>query len=49
MAFPSDMDDPYERPEYLDNHMQEMQDHGEEACRRANEKAIEIADAMESF
>lgn len=42
-------DDPYDRPEYLDNDMQYQQEYGEENVRLADERANEKHDLDELF
>lgn len=44
-----DMDDPYDRPEYLDNDMRYQQEYGEENVRQADETANEMHDLDELF
>lgn len=47
--FPHDMDDPYDRPEYLDNDMKYQQEYSEESIRLADERANEKHDLSDPF
>lgn len=42
-------DDPYDRPEYLDDDMRYQQEYGEENLRQADEKANEKHDLSDLF
>lgn len=46
---PRDMDDPLDRPEFLDNHMREIDEWGQELVRQSEVRAEERRESDEKF